>query len=52
VHTYQSVFITVRAASDAQSCDRTVISQARNLDEHRGFRTHIDSLSSPGMLTT
>jgi hypothetical protein len=29
------------ALSEARDCDRTVIREARNLDEHRGLRTHI-----------
>jgi hypothetical protein len=30
------------ALSDSDDCDRTVISQAWTLEEHRGLRTHIE----------
>ena len=30
-----------RSKNEIRDCDRTVISQAGNLEEHRGLRTHI-----------
>jgi hypothetical protein len=30
------------ALNERIDCDRTVIRQARNLDEHRGLRTHTE----------
>jgi hypothetical protein len=34
---YSSMFVR---GSDVLDCERTVISQSRNLEEHRGLRTH------------